>query len=82
MKTSLFTPSILDFNDEIIINEAQRKFITSVSRANAYQLEKQGGFPKRIKQDNNTNGWKLSEILHWIRTLPTITHRQVGENND
>lgn len=82
MKTSFFTPSILDFGDEIIINEAQRKLITSVSRANAYQLEKQGLFPKRIKQDDNINGWKLSEIVHWIRSLPTVTHNQVGANND
>lgn len=81
MRASIFTPPTDDL-DEPIINEKQRRFITSVSRAHAFQLERQGLFPKRIKTDANTNGWKLREILAWIRSLPVVELKQVEVSND
>ena len=49
-----------------IIREAERKFITSISRAQAYQLEKQGRFPKRIHLGSRSVGWRLSDIMTWM----------------
>ncbi|WP_318470774.1 AlpA family phage regulatory protein [Photobacterium leiognathi] len=56
-----------------IIREAERKFITSISRAQAYQLEKQGLFPKRIHLGSRSVGWRLSDIMDWMnkRTITT-----------
>ena len=82
MQTSVFTPSIEDSINEPIINEQQRRFITSVSRAHAFQLERQGLFPKHLKLGNNANGWKLTEILDWVRSRPIAELKQVGASND
>ena len=82
MQTSIFTPSIEDSINEPIINEQQRRFITSVSRAHAFQLERQGLFPKHLKLDNNTNGWKLTENLAWVRSRPIAELKQEAANND
>ncbi|MGS0692308.1 helix-turn-helix transcriptional regulator [Shewanella sp. 30m-9] len=82
MQTSIFTPSIEDSINEPIINEQQRRFITSVSRAHAFQLERQGLFPKHLKLGNNANGWKLTEILAWVRSRPIAELKQVGASHD
>ena len=79
MKKSIFTPSSEVNLREPLINEKQRRFITSVSRALAYQLEQQGRFPKRIQIDKHTNVWKLTEILAWVRSRPVaeLTARDI-----
>ncbi|MFQ6371541.1 AlpA family phage regulatory protein [Shewanella sp. YIC-542] len=78
MNTSFFTTE--SDHNEIIINEQQRRFITSVSRAQAFQLERRGQFPKRIKLDANINGWKLSEIVAWVRACPVVELKQLEGN--
>ncbi|RWX53797.1 helix-turn-helix transcriptional regulator [Photobacterium chitinilyticum] len=50
---------------ERFCREAERKRITTLSRSQAWQLEKQGRFPKRRKI-GNTNVWLLSDLLYWI----------------
>ncbi|MFB2643142.1 AlpA family phage regulatory protein [Shewanella bicestrii] len=80
MNTSFFTPES-DPND-ILINEQQRKFITSVSRAHAFQLERLGQFPQRIKLNAKTNVWKLSEIVAWVRACPVVELKQMEAIND
>lgn len=72
MNNSLFTPPCHLESGTPLINEQQRQFLTAVSRAHAFQLERQGRFPKRIKQSVNTNHWKLTEVLAWIRSRPVI----------
>lgn len=49
-----------------IIREKERLRITSISRSQAYQLEKQGRFPKRITLGSRSVGWRLSEIIAWV----------------
>ncbi|MGR2768632.1 AlpA family phage regulatory protein [Photobacterium ganghwense] len=49
-----------------VIREAERLQITSISRSQAYQLEKQGRFPKRLKLGSRSVGWRLSEIMSWV----------------
>ncbi|MBQ4889300.1 AlpA family phage regulatory protein [Shewanella sp. MMG014] len=82
MKTSIFTPSADDSFDEPVINEEQRCFITTVSRSQAFQLERNGQFPTRIKLNANSNVWKLREVLEWIRTRPVVKLKDVEVCND
>ncbi|HGS4882519.1 TPA: AlpA family phage regulatory protein [Vibrio parahaemolyticus] len=49
-----------------VIRETERQLITSISRSQAYQLEKQGRFPKRITLGSRSVGWRLSEIMAWV----------------
>lgn len=51
---------------ERIIRERERCALTSISRSQAYQLEKQGLYPKRIKLGNRSVGWLYSETMAWI----------------
>ncbi|WP_299017141.1 AlpA family transcriptional regulator [uncultured Photobacterium sp.] len=53
------------------VREPERKAITTISRTQAWKLEKQGLFPKRIKLGNRSVGWKLSELMEWIDNQPT-----------
>lgn len=52
---------------ERIVREAERKQITSISRSQAYQLEKLDLFPKRIQLGTRSVGWRLSELLTWVQ---------------
>lgn len=51
-----------------LICEDERRIITSISRSQAWVLEQDGLFPKRIKLGNRSVAWRLSEILEWIET--------------
>ncbi|HHX8439408.1 MULTISPECIES: helix-turn-helix transcriptional regulator [Vibrio] len=56
-------------NTEIdrIVREDERKHITSVSRTQAWRLEKCGQFPKRVKLGgSHAVGWKLSDLIAWV----------------
>ncbi|WP_144211404.1 helix-turn-helix transcriptional regulator [Shewanella donghaensis] len=81
MRTSLFQPCSDEFNEPIIL-EAQRLFLTSVSRSHAYQLERLGQFPMHIQLGANHIGWKLEEILEWIRSRPVVQFELQGDIND
>jgi prophage regulatory protein len=79
MKTSLFTPHSSDELKDPIIKEKQREFLTSVSRSQAFKLERLGLFPQHIELSANTVGWKLSEVLAWIRYRPVVQFDLEGE---
>lgn len=51
-----------------LIREGERKFLTSISRSQAWILEQKGLFPARLKLGNRSVAWKLSEILAWIES--------------
>lgn len=51
-----------------IIREAERLKLTSISRSQAFQLERQGLFPKRIKLGSRSVGWSFNAIMHWIES--------------
>lgn len=82
MKTSLFTPHSSDELRDPIIKEKQREFLTSVSRAHAFQLERLGLFPKHITLSANSIGWKLSEVLAWVSSRPIVELTQDGGDHD
>ncbi|HIF9109853.1 TPA: AlpA family phage regulatory protein [Photobacterium damselae] len=54
-----------------IVREAERKQITSISRAQAYQLEKRGLFPKRVRLGSRSVGWRLSDLEEWMNNRST-----------
>lgn len=58
------------FDPERIVREADRRYITSISRTKAWKLEKEGLFPKRLRLGNRSVGWKLSELLEWVDNQP------------
>lgn len=60
---------ITSINNDRIVREAERKLITSISRSQAFQLERQNKFPKRIKLGNRSVGWRLSELQHWVAQI-------------
>ncbi len=48
------------------VREAERRQITSLSRSQAWKLEKEGLFPPRIKLGSRSVVWKLSDLLKWV----------------
>ena len=50
-----------------IINEVECERITSLSRTTRWRLERRGLFPKKFKISPNRAGWRLSEVLAWMR---------------
>ncbi|MCG6238937.1 AlpA family transcriptional regulator [Vibrio diabolicus] len=53
---------------ERLCREKERRQITSLSRTQAWVLEREGQFPKR-KKIGRTNVWLLSELLLWAHQL-------------
>lgn len=49
-----------------LVREAERRQITSLSRSQAWKLEKEGLFPPRIKLGRRSVVWKLSDLLKWV----------------
>jgi predicted DNA-binding transcriptional regulator AlpA len=49
-----------------IVKEAERERITSISRSQAFQLERKGQFPKRVRLSSHSVGWRLSSLLDWV----------------
>ncbi len=62
----------LNLGSERIVKEKERQFITSISRSQAFQLERHGRFPQRIQLSGGSIGWKLSELLNWVAALPYV----------
>jgi prophage regulatory protein len=60
------------FNPDRIVRETDRRYITSISRTQAWKLEKEGKFPKRVRLSNRSIGWKLSELLEWVNNQPQV----------
>ena len=49
------------------VKEAERRQITSISRTQAWKLEKEGLFPCRIKLlGSRSVVWKLSDLQKWV----------------
>ncbi|MCR9816222.1 helix-turn-helix transcriptional regulator [Vibrio parahaemolyticus] len=53
---------------ERLCREKERRQITSLSRTQAWVLEREGQFPKR-KKIGRTNVWLLSDLLLWAHQL-------------
>ncbi|MEB7912963.1 MULTISPECIES: helix-turn-helix transcriptional regulator [Citrobacter freundii complex] len=48
-----------------LVREDERRQITSISRSQAWKLEKEGLFPIRKRLGNSSCAWLLSDLLHW-----------------
>ncbi|MBD2795488.1 AlpA family phage regulatory protein [Xenorhabdus sp. 18] len=55
-----------------LVREKERQHITSISRTTAWCLEKEGCFPARKPLGRNSCAWLLSDLLYWVRNLPTV----------
>jgi predicted DNA-binding transcriptional regulator AlpA len=55
-----------------IVKEPEREIISGVSRSQAFQLERKGLFPKRVKLSSHSVGWRLSDLLHWVETRQAV----------
>ena len=51
---------------EKLCREEERKYMTTISRSRAWELEKEGLFPPRHRLGNSSCAWRLSELLNWI----------------
>lgn len=62
---NLNTPSTLSCDR--FVKESERRQITSISRTQAWKLEKEGLFPSRIKLlGSRSVVWKLSDLQKWV----------------
>ncbi|EGR0550176.1 AlpA family phage regulatory protein [Vibrio cholerae] len=51
-----------------LIREKERLQLTTISRTQAWRLEKLGLFPKRIRLGSRSVAWRLSEITKWLNS--------------
>lgn len=63
-----------------LVREQERKQITSISRSQAYQLEKEGRFPKRVLIGRRSVAWCHSELMTWVKHI-LETGRPVEQTN-
>lgn len=49
-----------------LVREKERKEITSISRSQAWTLEREGNYPPRKTIGKKSCGWLLSDLLWWI----------------
>jgi prophage regulatory protein len=74
--TDLATMDVHAANDLIfdrLVKEKERLLITTISKAQAFQLERQGRFPQRRRISNRSVAWLLSELLDWVKSREVVT---------
>lgn len=49
-----------------LVKDRERKKITTLSRTQAWKLERSGLHPKRVKLSENSVAWLLSDLLWYI----------------
>lgn len=54
----------------IIVRPADIKTVAGISRTQAYELEKAGRFPPRVRLSARCVGWKLEDVQRWIADRP------------
>ncbi|EOG1781947.1 helix-turn-helix transcriptional regulator [Vibrio parahaemolyticus] len=53
--------------EDRLIREKERCLITQISRTQAWRLEKQGKFPRRITHGRSVF-WRFSDIMDWLQS--------------
>jgi prophage regulatory protein len=56
---------------ERLLDEMAVEVMTGMSRFLRSKEEAEGRFPKRVRVGTRTVRWKQSEVLQWIKNLPT-----------
>lgn len=54
------------------VTEKECKELTGLPRVTRWRLAEKGSFPKPRKVSARTNIWKLSDILAWLDSNPTL----------
>lgn len=49
-----------------VIREPECALLTGTSRCHRWRLERNGGFPKRLRLGEVAHGWLLREVTAWI----------------
>ena len=57
---------IYGYTCDRLVREKERQKITSISRSQAWKLEREGKFPPRKTIGKKSCGWLLSDLLWWI----------------
>ncbi len=58
-----------------IVKERERRYLTGVSRTQWWRLEQKGEAPPRVIIGANSVGWRLSDLVEWIRTRTAFVDR-------
>ncbi|WP_244952237.1 AlpA family phage regulatory protein [Shewanella insulae] len=73
--TNLANMDVYAANDLVfdrLVKEKERQQITTISKAQAFQLERQGRFPRRRRVSNRSVAWLLSELLDWVKSREVV----------
>lgn len=73
--TNLASMDVYAANDLVfdrLVKEKERQQITTISKAQAFQLERQGRFPRRRRVSNRSVAWLLSELLDWVKSREVV----------
>lgn len=54
----------------IIVRPANIKAVAGISRTQAYDLERAGRFPARVRLSARCVGWRLEDVQRWIADRP------------
>lgn len=59
--------------EDRIVREPERKHITGLGRTAWWELERKGEVPRRVVLTGNRVGWRLSELVEWVKSRPAFT---------
>ncbi|WP_132543654.1 helix-turn-helix transcriptional regulator [Plasticicumulans lactativorans] len=54
----------------IIIRPADIQAVAGISRTQAYDLERAGRFPRRIRLSARCVGWRMEDVQRWLAERP------------
>lgn len=60
---------------ERILREPEVGRVTGLGRTTRYEMERRGEFPRRRQIGLGAVGWLESELLEWMRTRKTLSHK-------
>ena len=65
-------PNLSHDEPDRLIAERERRQITGLSRAHWWRMERARKCPLRLSLGPKTVRWRLSEVLAWMKDLPTV----------
>ena len=61
-----------DVAPDRIIGERECRKITDLSRTSRWRMMRRQEFPAKVRISPNRTGWRLSQILKWLRERETV----------
>jgi len=65
-----------------IVREKERRVVTAIGRSTAYEWERRGLYPRRVSLPGGRVGWRLSELLAWVRDRPAVEQGEAARNTE